>query len=64
MDRREFMGVTAAALAAAPAIASSARADGVVLFDARYAPSREFADALAPNGLTPLATNQDVVRLW
>jgi hypothetical protein len=64
MDRREFMGVAAAALAAGPAMASSARAEGIVLFDARYAPSRELADALARDGLTPLATNQDVVRLW
>jgi hypothetical protein len=58
MNRREFMGVAGAAAVLPMA---SAGGGGVVLFDARYGCSRDFA---ARSAFAALATNQDVVRLW
>lgn len=57
MNRREFIGIAGAA-----AVLPIPPADGgVVLFDARYGCSRDFADRC---GFVALPTNQDVVRLW
>jgi hypothetical protein len=58
MNRREFIGVAGAAAV----LPMPAREDGgVVLVDARYRASREFA---AVCGFVALPTNQDIVRLW
>jgi hypothetical protein len=57
MNRREFMAVAGAAAV----LPMPSGVDGVVLFDARYACSRDFA---ALCGLSALPTNQDVVSLW
>lgn len=57
MNRREFIGIAGAAAV----LPMPAHDDGVVLFDARYGCSREFA---ARSGFTALPTNQDIVRLW
>jgi len=59
MNRREFI-----ALAGAAAVLPQPVTRGVVLFDARYGDSRQLAAVLAGRGFEPLATNQDVVRLW
>jgi hypothetical protein len=56
MNRREFMGVAGAA-----AVLPMPSADGVVLFDARYGCSRDFA---VRSRFVALPTNQDIVRLW
>jgi hypothetical protein len=56
MNRREFVCVAGAA-----AVLPMPSADGVVLFDARYGCSRDFA---ARSSFVALPTNQDIVRLW
>jgi hypothetical protein len=64
MNRRQFISVAGAALAAANGVAAATHASGLVLFDARYRESKAVAASLAKKGLASLATNQDVVRLW